>query len=242
MFYLVSKELPYKVINIAISKEKAAFRILTPTLVTEASVDSKCLLFTNSVLGSNFFIKETTYCCQHECILDKKDAIWKPGNHLVVYTTSDLFINKTLAIGLKESICNIPNVTIIAEILCSDSDRYIFESDFVFITDPAGILFTNVQKEFFNQVDEPFGFKTYFTGPKSIKKNEAFKITMGMYSYSGEPVTGTVVIKNLSGYIPDRRIKIINGIGNIDCYPLLLNSSMRIEFNNSYFEVEVKDG
>lgn len=240
MFVLNNLKMPYKYTSVTADDNNICVRIFSPIICKTAinSINLDSTLSTESILGSLFLNDSANIICTHEVRLNRSNDLWNGGNHLIFYTTPDLYVAKVLAVARKEDLKNLPAVTVLAEVLCADKNQKCCAADFCINADPKGSLFTNLNQ---GTTEGPFKFQISVSYPKFAESNSLFPVEVSMKDYSGNPVNGYIIVEAFSGYIPNRIITISEGISKFVCSSLLVDDKVTVKICDLIFSVGIKN-
>ena len=241
MFVLNNLKMPYKYTSVTADDDCICVRIFSPLVcrAAEKFAGLEQVVSTNSVKGKLLILDGgAEIVCTHEIHVNRSSELWAGGNHLVFYTTPDLYVSNVIAVSRKEDLIHIPAITVLAEVLCASKDQKCRDSDFNVNADPKGLLLTNLDQ---TESKVTFGFSTKIDAPETVKTNSLFSVFLSMTDCSGNPVNGHVIAEPLSGYIPNRVVNIVNGTASFICSSLLVNDEVIIKVCGLNFSVGVKD-
>lgn len=241
MIFLTQNNIAHKNICVIFDKDCCVIRILTP-LCTKQAVNSKKELLTTNVCKNKYFNLDDNkyYYCSHEIFLNKTTNLFKGGNHVVVFTNTDLYANNQIGICIKDDLPKFENIKILCEFLCSNDKEDFDKIDCLIYTNINGLIITNKNNEL-NKLNENFNFKINIKKPNFVKTNQNFIIEIYKNTLSNKKVNSIEIIDCISGYIPNRLIIFNEGIAIIKCNALLLEKDMMIKYHNIFFTVQVKN-
>lgn len=242
MIYQVCKDSRQKITSVTIDDDCLCVRIFSPTVIANRLNNSNLVLTTNSIKNQCFNINDGEYICTHEVFMNKKNALQKSGSHIIFYTSS-LSSDDEIYIDDSRDIKSRSGIEVLVELLCHSIDVSFKDCDMLIQSDKTGQLFTNIPANTINlyESNDEFNFKTSLSAPKTIKQNQFFTISINMVSYSGNPVTGTVLSECLSGYIPNRELVLSDGNGKLRCCSLFVEDEFIFAINNQTFRVKVNE-
>lgn len=221
----------YKYYTITENETQFVVRVLCPTLYLNTDVTIYKLddiLSTKSMLGKTIGVNDG-YDVIAEGIFDKETMghLWKAGSTITFYVTP-----QSIARGVVE-VVNIDGFlgltgeteteyharlgnTVIAKLYCSDSKATIPEMDKQILVDTMGALFTNIDTSNStdtNEYDVNFGLNIGLYLPKEIKANSECEIKVGS-KINDHPLNGCLYVNTSARYIPNRMVKLTNGVGS----------------------------
>ena len=220
----------YRYLSIAQSETRFVVRVLAPVLdVQQIEQDGNALLDVEPIVGNTYSYNDGFYLVVAEGIFDKTadPSWWVAGSTITFFVNADSIGDELVYFVPLDGVLDQFKESegkyhlrrghvVLATIHCKNSEESILDADKQISVDTGGFLITNIpQDQNVTDVTGVFNFQWGFNYslelPKSIKPNGIAEVTLRVDLNGDTHVTGYFKLEELSGYLPKKWVKVVDG-------------------------------